>query len=90
MSIKIKWFTPDSEDGERSLKQHAYTHNIQRIRYTHDKYEGNKALCCRSFVSNDGERGIAFSDIEHENFNPSKACKKCLSIIGSDRIEYKS
>lgn len=90
MSTKIKWYSAESEDGERTLKQHSYINHTQRIKYTHEKYEGNKALCSRSFISDDGEKGVSFNDIEHENFNPSKACKKCLHIIGTDRIDYTS
>jgi hypothetical protein len=90
MSIKIKWFTPESEDGERTLKQHAYISHIKKVKYTDEKYEGNKAICNRSFISDDGEKAIAFNNIETENFNPSKACKRCLQIIGMDTINYES
>ena len=64
--------------------------HIKKVKYTDEKYEGNKAICNRSFISDDGEKAIAFNNIETENFNPSKACKRCLQIIGMDTINYES
>lgn len=42
--MKIKWFTPDSYDGERTLSQHAFVHK-ERKTYLGEKYDGNISLC---------------------------------------------
>lgn len=72
----IKWFRPDSENG--TCKQHAFKAKECKERYTLEPYPGNQSLCGTGFASDDGERAVAFTDLDNEPIIESKACKTCL------------
>lgn len=74
---KIVFATVDSTDGERTLKQHAYTEK-ERGAFYEEKYSGNKALCNKGGV-HDGDRFVNIDDI-HEEEIKANCCKKCLKI----------
>lgn len=76
----IKWFAPDSEDGERSLRQHAFVHKVCKTAWIREEYNGNISLCKGGSLNDGEEKNTAFVDIEGEQFDESKACKKCLKI----------
>ena len=89
-SKNIKWFTPDSEDGERTLKQHAFIHKIRKAKYTREEYNGNISLCGRIAISEDGERSCDWVAIEAEMHSPLKACKLCNSIYEREYLSSTS
>jgi len=82
---KVIWNTPVNHDDSGSLKQHAFI-SAERGRFYEEKYEGNRALCsCRLGIINEDERFIKLSEIEPEEFDESKACKKCAKIQAIDK-----
>lgn len=75
---KVKWNTPDSIDGERSIKQHAFISAQRKSAFWEEPHKGNKSLCSNMGISDDGHRYIPLERIESEPLDESKACKKCL------------
>lgn len=76
--MDIKWHTPDSADGERTLKQHAFI-SAKRGHWYSEKYDGNKSLCSKSGV-HDGDVYVSIDKVEEEPFNPKTACSRCFKI----------
>jgi hypothetical protein len=68
----VKWLTLENAEGTRTLAQHAYK----------AKDDGNKALCCGAFASDDGEYPLPFAELSSELLNEKTCCKKCLKISG--------
>lgn len=75
----VLWSSPTSSDGERTLAQHAFVSKL-RGKWWGDKYEGNVALCSRMGIADENERFIPLAEIEAENFDETKACKRCTLI----------
>jgi hypothetical protein len=79
--MNVKWLTLENSTGERTLKQHAFIHKVKKRQYTREEYDGNVALCCRSFASEDGEVASSFESLDSEEMNPEKACKICMKTL---------
>ena len=75
----VLWSSPTSSDGERTLAQHAFVSKL-RGKWWEDKYEGNVALCSKMGIADENERYIPLTEIEAENFDETKACKRCTLI----------
>ena len=92
---KIKWYSPESLNPEtqtRELKQHAI---IPRKSTGYESYvrgdegglyEANRYACkSRSGLIDEYEVSAPFKGVESQVFNKSKACKRCLKIIGNKK-----
>ena len=79
--MTVKWLTLENSTGERSLKQHAYKHKVRKRPWTHEEYNGNKALCSKVFASDDGEVALSFDELESEPLSTVNACKTCMRIV---------
>jgi hypothetical protein len=79
LSSRIFFATLESEDGERTLKQHGYTEAMRGAWYA-DKYEGNKQLCNKKGGIHDGDKFVSMDEINSEGIDRDKCCKKCLKI----------
>jgi hypothetical protein len=75
----VVWNAPDSYDGERTLSQHAFV-SKQRGKFYEEKYEGNESLCGKIGIANEHEKYIPVGEIDEENFDETKACKRCVTI----------
>lgn len=83
MPREYVWYTPDSSDGERILRQHAYT-TKKRGQFWEAEYEGNGALCDkRRGVADENERYVKISKLEAETPNDDNGCKLCLRIVNN-------
>lgn len=80
----MKWFTLDSYDGERTLKQHCYVAKERIRRYTREKYAGNISLCGMSGVGNEDEEYEPYEAIISEAVSET-ACKKCIKIFSETK-----
>ncbi len=78
--MRVKWMTLENIHATRTLKQHAYIPVTKKMPYTREDYPGNKVLCSRAFASDDGEVASNWIRLEGEEFDESKACKKCLAF----------
>lgn len=74
---QVKWATLDNENGDATLKQHAYISHV-RNRYGIE-YLGNKQLCAKGGV-HDGSVYVKIEEIEGENLKEDR-CKKCVKIV---------
>jgi len=74
---QIKWATLDNENGDATLKQHAYVSHV-RSRYGVE-YLGNKQLCAKGGV-HDGTRYVKIEEIENEPLKDGR-CKRCIRIL---------
>jgi hypothetical protein len=79
LSSRIFFATLESFDGERTLKQHGYTEAMRGAWYA-DKYKGNKQLCNKKGGVHDGYKFVSMDEINPENIDRNKSCKKCLRI----------
>lgn len=81
--IKHIWFTPDSADGQRTLKQHAY-YDIVRIRpITGEAYQSNRAACsARHSLSKEGPEDVQIEEMNGEIHQPDNMCKICAKMMG--------
>lgn len=79
MEKYIVWNAPESCDGERTLLQHAFV-SKQRGKWHEDKYDGNQSLCGKIGIANESEKYIPLNEIEKEDFDKTKACKRCVAI----------
>lgn len=77
---KIKWLQLSNSDDTASLKQHGYVRRVCKAPYTLEQYIGNRSLCGKAMVSEDGETAMDFFLIEPEKLNESIACKTCLKL----------
>lgn len=77
--MEYKWHTSENEDASRICKQHAYISSYRRD-FLGCSYLGNKTLCSRAGLSEDGEKYISFSKIESEE-QDENCCKKCLKAV---------
>ena len=77
--IKWQWF--DNEKGNSVDKQHAFKPIDSKTKYIEEQYTGNKALCGRFRITEDGENSISFDEIEAHKLNREGACKNCLKIF---------
>lgn len=75
----VKWFTPESADGERTLKQHAFVHHIRSYPYIGVPYNGNKALCSKGGIMNECEEYYTIDKIESEA-QKDNCCKICRRL----------
>ena len=73
----VKWLTLDSMDGDRSIKQHAFTGKTKTDFYT-GKYEGNISLCGKIVATKEGPEELTIGEIESEPLNENNVCKICL------------
>lgn len=79
--MKVKWFTPESIDGERTWSQHTFMSATRKTPYIGEEYEGNRMLCnSRRGIDDEDELFMNFNKIEPEKFNENRVCKKCLKI----------
>lgn len=78
MSKQIKYFTPDSFDGERELKQHIFKPKGY-IKYG-SYVEGNVSLCGQIVLKDANYEHIKILRIKNEPVNESNLCKKCFKI----------
>jgi hypothetical protein len=77
----VKWFSPDSADGERSLKQHAFIAYTRKRAWTHEEYEGNRAVCNRKAgIMNENEEFDPIDKIEGEELKEDR-CAVCKEIL---------
>ncbi len=72
----IKWITLPNSNDTAILKQHGFIDSIIKTRF--GNYNGNKSLCGKIFVSNDGESALKFYEIENEGLKENQTCKLCL------------
>lgn len=75
----VRWFTPESADGERTLKQHAFVHHVRRTPYINEPYNGNKALCSNGGIMNESEEYDTIEKIESEP-QSDDCCKICRRL----------
>lgn len=76
----IKYVTLDSEDGERSLKQHAFRPVVSEMNFTGELYVGNESLCTGIYAGNESENVEGWEQLENEPVSP-KLCKICQRVI---------
>lgn len=75
-----KWYTADSFDGERTLKQHYYI-PAMRGKFYEDSYLGNRTACLiKGGIVNENEKFINIDEIIEEE-SGQNSCKKCLKIF---------
>ena len=74
----VVWQTLDNMNGEKTLKQHAFTH-AKRGAFYEDKYDGNKALCSKSGI-HDGDRFVNIENEPSEEIDEGSCCQTCLKI----------
>jgi hypothetical protein len=80
---QLKWVTPESSDGERTLKQHAFISAIRKRKYTLEEYPGNRALCShRAGMMNENEEFEPFDKIEGED-QKENCCSLCRGIAAA-------
>jgi hypothetical protein len=79
LSSRVFFTTLESEDGERTLKQHGYTEAMRGAWYA-DKYIGNKQLCNKKGGVHDGDKFVPMDEINSEELDRNNCCKKCLRI----------
>ena len=77
---EVKWYQAPNFSDTAMLAQHAYIKVIKKDWYG-EEYESNKALCSKTFISEDGETGMPWSKLESEKFRENMACKKCIKIL---------
>lgn len=81
----VVWYTPENYDASKTLSQHAFMPK-QCGKWYEDKYEGNISLCRKIGIANENEKYIKIDEIDSENFNEIKACKRCTNI--AKKINY--
>lgn len=76
--MDYKLYSPDSRDGERSLKQHCFiSKQIQPI--FSKNYMGNESLCKKYGLVNDTDnKYLGLDEIKTENLDQNNICKNCL------------
>lgn len=75
----IKWVTPESADGERTLKQHAFVHHVRSSPYIGEPYNGNRALCNKGGIMNEREEYEPIDKITSED-QVEDCCKICRKL----------
>lgn len=79
MKAEIKPVTLDSEDGERTLKQHIFKANPMKRPYTREPYIGNISLCGKAYHGDESTGDCKEFELitDVEAINPD-CCKLCL------------
>jgi hypothetical protein len=77
MKTKLVFNSPDSQDGERRLKQHIFQSKMINPLY-YDVYEGNISLCSRISIGDENCKLLRINKIESEELDEEKCCKHCL------------
>lgn len=75
----VVWNAPENFDASRVLALHAFV-SKQRGKWYEEKYEGNESLCGKIGIANESEKYIPLNEIDEEDFDETKACKRCVSI----------
>lgn len=75
-----KWNTSDNETGEASLKQHFYIEHERTEPFTGKRYPGNRALCSKGGLSDDGEIFLSIDKIQEEA-QKYDCCGRCRMIL---------
>lgn len=73
---KLAWCGVENENMHWSF--HCYKPAART--FFGEGYEGNKALCCKFGISEDGDTFIPFGQIEAQELDRDAACKRCLKI----------
>lgn len=78
-----KWVTSDNETGDKSLKQHFYIEHDRTDPITRQLYKGNKCLCSKGGLSDDGEVFLSMSEIteEAQKYNCCGRCRNVLALL---------
>ncbi len=83
MTNKIVWNAPDSEDGERRLKQHGFVSKTIKSDFYND-YDGNISLCGNIQLGDGDGNYTRINRIDSEELNHDIVCKKCLKIYNNN------
>lgn len=75
---KLKWLFFANEEGFSVNKQHAFKPVESEIKYSEEKFIGNKSLCGKFRISEDGENSLPFSELDSHKLFKNEACKHCL------------
>ncbi len=73
----MKWVSADNETATRS-SLHCYQSAMRGSSW--NRHEGNRSLCGKGGLSDDGEIFLSIGQIKEEPLNEEGACKTCLKI----------
>lgn len=72
------WMTLDNFDGTDTFKQHAFI-SATRGKWYEEEYEGNRSLCGKFGISEDGESYVNLKTVVSEPIREN-CCKTCWKI----------
>jgi hypothetical protein len=85
----VRWHTTENYDASRVLKQHAMIHKIRKTPYLYEPYDSNASLCGKIMISEDGNTGIPWTEIDGEGLNTLTCCQICLRNYRTILKNYK-
>lgn len=75
--MQVKWISADTKLGNLAVT-HAYISSTCKHKYL-GNYDGNKAVCSKRAISEDGETALRFESLKEDN--QGVKCKRCLKIL---------
>jgi hypothetical protein len=85
--MEHKFYTPDSKNGQTSLKQHVFI--AKKIQPIFSKsYMGNQSLCTKyGLVDDTDNKHLELKEIQGEDFDEKNICLSCYKKLNPSPIK---